>query len=296
MVISDPTKSWAIYAELHEGGEAQYYKLHLEEGDRLRASLYIPLVEKGFMPKLVIMGPGISSKDAIPEFVEVPEGVGIILLESRKSERPEYEPFTPSSYYYLADFDLEITIRDDYYLAIFDPSRGGRYGLATGYREVFGIDEWLLVPIDVLSIREWEGQSQGIVLAPLIAAVAVGFLVLIWLKKDLLGTLRVWTISAAGFLYLGSGFMMILQMLIALSVTMVDLSVILTLFFAILPVLLGLMLIKSGIRETLNSRARILIAVFGLLGLVTWSGLLVGPILAILSSILPSKRITTKNK
>jgi len=24
--VPDPTKSWAIYAELHEGGEAQYYR------------------------------------------------------------------------------------------------------------------------------------------------------------------------------------------------------------------------------------------------------------------------------
>ena len=69
MVISDTTKSWAIYTELHEKEEAQYYKLHLDEGERLKASLYIPLAEKGFMPNLVIMGPGISSNDVLPEFI-----------------------------------------------------------------------------------------------------------------------------------------------------------------------------------------------------------------------------------
>jgi hypothetical protein len=34
-VISDPTKSWAVYAELHEGGEAQYYKFDISAGQTI---------------------------------------------------------------------------------------------------------------------------------------------------------------------------------------------------------------------------------------------------------------------
>ena len=155
---------------------------------------------------------------------------------------------------------------------------------------MFGIDEWLLIPIDVLSIREWEGQSLGLVLTPLLATLAGGLLVIIWLKKKLPRTLRFWTVSVAGLLYLGSGFMIIMQMLIALSSAKVDLSVILTLIFAILPILLGILIVRMGLRETFESRTRILIGILGLLGFVTWSGLLVGPMIAVLSSILPRKK------
>jgi len=137
MAISDPTKSWAIYTELHEKEEAQYYILHLEEGERLKASLYVPIAEKGFMPKLVVMGPEISSNDVLPEFIEVPKDVGVLVVESNLAESPEYEPFTPSIYYYLSEFDLEISEHGDYYLVVYETSKGGRYGLAVGYREVF---------------------------------------------------------------------------------------------------------------------------------------------------------------
>jgi len=291
MAISDPTRSWAIYAELHEKEEAQYYIMHLDEGEQLKASLYLPLAEKGFMPKLVVMGPEISSNDVLPEFIEVPNGVGVYIAESNIPESPEYEPFTPSSYYYLSEFDLEISEHGDYYLVVYETSKGGRYGLAVGYKEVFGIDEWLLVPIDVLGIREWEGQYLEIVLTPLLATIAGGLLVIIWLKKQLPRILRFWIASGAGLLYLGSGSMMIVQMFIALSVVQVDLSVIITLVFAILPILLGLLIIRKGTRETFESKTRILVGILGLLGFVTWAGLLVGPILAVLSSILPEKRM-----
>ena len=90
-----------------------------------------------------------------PEFIEAPNDVGVLIVESNMPERPEYEPFTPSSYYYLSEFDLEISEHGDYYLVVYETYKEGRYGLAVGYREVFGIDEWLLIPIDVLSIREW---------------------------------------------------------------------------------------------------------------------------------------------
>ena len=169
MVISDPTKSWAIYTELHEKEEAQYYILHLEEGERLKASLYVPIAEKGFIPKLVVLGSEISSNDVLPGFIEAPNGVGFLVVESNLPESPKYEPFTPSSYYYLSEFDLEISEYGDYYLVVYETSRGGRYGLAVGYREVFGIGEWLLIPIDVLGIREWEGQFIGLVLSHRIA-------------------------------------------------------------------------------------------------------------------------------
>jgi hypothetical protein len=85
--------------------------------------------------------------------------------------------------------------------------------------------------------------------------------------------------------------MIIVQMLIALSVVQVDLSVLVTLVFAVLPILLGLLIIRRGAREKFELRTRILIGVFGLLGFVTWSGLLVGPILTIFSSIMPEKRM-----
>jgi hypothetical protein len=140
--ISDPAKSWAVYSELHEGEEAQYYRLNMEKGERLRAMLFIPISERdGFTPGLVVMGPGITSQDTVPSYVEAPGEGGKMLLEGQLPIKPTYEPFTPSSYYYIAELNLDVSETGTYYLVVYEASRGGRYGVAAGYREEFGLDE-----------------------------------------------------------------------------------------------------------------------------------------------------------
>jgi len=300
VVVPDPTKSWAIYAELHEAEEAQYYMLDLGQGERLVAMLYIPLEEKGFAPNLVVMGPGISESHEhedehehdLPEYVEVPEGVGIMLLEAEPFAEPGYEPFSPSSYYYLASVDLEVTTPGDYFVAVYETSRGGRYGLATGYREVFTLDEWILVPLDVINIHQWEGQSLAFILAPMVATVVVGLSVLVLQKKVSLRRLSFWTASLAGLLYMGSGFMMFIQMFMALSSAGPDVSAVITVVFAIIPVLMGFGILRPTLKETVTRRTRILAASLGIAGLFLWAGLLLGPSLAFVTSVLPGKKAT----
>ncbi|MCW4020642.1 MAG: hypothetical protein NWF14_05375 [Candidatus Bathyarchaeota archaeon] len=290
MPVPDPTKSWAIYTELHEGGEAQYYRLDLGQGERLQATMFIPLEEEGFAPNLVIMGSDISSHDVVPEYLEVPAEAGVLLVEPNSSVQPSYEPFTPSSYYYLSNVESVVPVAGEYYIAVYEPVKGGRYGLAIGYREEFGLDEWLRIPFDVIGIHQWEGQALWFILAPLFATLIIGFPVAVWLKKKSFGTLKPWIGGLSGLLYIGSGFMMLTQMFVASASTGFDISMTVTLVFILLPVLLGLgvmkLTVKNGDHTTV--RVRILTALLGLLGLFTWSGLVVGPSLAFLASILPS--------
>jgi len=46
--------------------------------------------------------------------------------------------------------------------------RRGKYGIAIGYKEEFTLSEWLLIPIDVINIHQWEGQSLILILMPLL--------------------------------------------------------------------------------------------------------------------------------
>jgi len=290
--VPDPTKSWAIYAELHEGGEAQYYGLDMEQGERLRLMLFIPISEKErFKPNLVVMGPGITSQDAPPEFVEVASGVGVAVLEGWLSAEPAYEPFTPSAYYYLADLDLDVSVGGTYHVAVYEAYQGGRYGLAVGYREEFGLDEWLMIPIDVIGVHEWEDQSIGFILAPMLATLFIAFSLLIWRRPAILGNVFNVTGISAGLLYLGSGAMMFTQMILALAATGPDFSAVLTIVFTLLPILLGVAILRLAIKDpkSVTKRVRAFIAILGLLGLFTWAGLLIGPALALLTSILPAK-------
>jgi len=264
----------------------------MEQGERLRLMLFIPISEKErFKPNLVVMGPGITSQDAPPEFVEIAGGVGVTVLEGQLSAEPAYEPFTPSAYYYLADLDLDVSVAGTYHVAVYEAYQGGRYGLAIGYREEFGLDEWLMIPIDVIGVHEWEGQSIGLILAPMLAALSIGFALSIWRRRAILREIFNVTGVSAGLLYLGSGAMMFTQMILALAATGPDFSAVLTVVFTLLPILLGVAILRLTIKDpkSVTKRVRAFIAILGLLGLFTWAGLLVGPALALLTSVLPAK-------
>ncbi|UCD72535.1 MAG: hypothetical protein JSW01_03520 [Candidatus Bathyarchaeota archaeon] len=288
--ISDPTKSWAIYTEIHGSREAHYYELEMQQGERLQLSLFVPISEEAFRPTLVVMGPGIAGLDSVPDFVEVPLGAGRKVLRVYLESEIEYEPFTPMSFYSLLRWSWEISTAGTYYLAVYDASQGGRYGLAVGYRESFDLDEWILVPLSAIEIHQWEGQSFAFIVSPLLITLTLGIGLLAYRKLFLFCNMFCLVGVLAGLLYLGSGFMVLVQMILALSQVVPDRSAILTLVLGLLPIMLGSAILRiSTSQESLTNRKRGLLAIFGLLGFFTWSGLLLGPILSIAASLVPTK-------
>jgi hypothetical protein len=59
-VISNPEKSYAIYSDLHQSGEAQYYEFPMKSGQHLYGSVMVP-GPGSMVPDIVIMGPGIPA-------------------------------------------------------------------------------------------------------------------------------------------------------------------------------------------------------------------------------------------
>lgn len=288
--IPNPTKSWTLYRELHEQGEAEYFKLHLHEGEQFVVSVYTPRnAEPNFVPQLIVMGPEVDNPSPVPAFIEVPEDVESSLIEGRRPDAPAYEPFTPASYYFTAEYRADIVIDGEYYFLVYSDEGAGRYGVAVGYVETFTLVEWLMIPLDVISIHQWEGQSLAFILAPIVLTMALGFAFLFW-KFSPLGSAVAYLGVLAGLLYIGSGFMLATQMLMALLGSTATSSAVLTVVFAVLPILLGFLMIRKmiGDKPSINLRDRLIMLAFGLLGLVLWAGLLVGPTLSIILSIIPA--------
>ena len=288
--IPNPTKSWTLYEELHEAGEAKYYELHLEPGERLRISLYLPRNEDpGFSPNLVVMGPGIASMDEAPGFIEVPEGAGVALVESDRPERTEYEPFTPTSYYYIADYDMEVTVGGHYYFAVYEPDGEGRYGLAIGYKEEFTLVEWVKIPLDVIGIRLWEGQPLLLFFVPVLAALMAGYCLLFWRSRKGLSTFNLAS-ATAGLLYVGSGMVILMEMVMSLYGAAYDPLAFFTVVFVLLPIMLGYAVLRKVHRNQaeISTGDRFVLVALGVLGLFVWAGFLVGPVLSVLAGIMPS--------
>ncbi|KXA90715.1 hypothetical protein AKJ62_00080 [candidate division MSBL1 archaeon SCGC-AAA259D14] len=292
LIVDDPTKSWAIYAKIHEKGEAQYYRLELEESQILRASLFVPNKDS-FVPNLIIGGLSLETEGVLPDDVQIPEDYGYIVKEGNL-EDPEYEPFTPASYYYLADFEKEIEDTGTYYVIVSDPDGEGNYGLAIGKEERYGLVEWIRVPLDIIKVRQWEGLSLLYIFLPMILTIIVGFFLLIWFGKSepkrnytVLG----WLVVSSGLLYFGSGVMKFVEMIVASGKANPGPLIVVTVVFASLPVVLGIFTIRKGIEFNgdIYLKDRIYLAVYGILALFVWAGFILGSIIIFLASVLPSK-------
>ncbi|KUG19274.1 hypothetical protein ASZ90_011016 [hydrocarbon metagenome] len=290
LVIDDPLKSWVFYAVLPDGGSVQYYRFRMDEGDRIRLMLQVP-ERGGIAPDIALIGPGIETSGNPPGFVRVPEAAGTLIASGTPPDRPSYEPFTPAAYYELVDIDIAAEEAGEYVVAVYDPDEGGRYALAVGYEEAFDLDEWLLIPIVVIGVRLWEGQSLPYILSPLIAALIIGIGLIFLRQRQQLVALTPFSIigALAGLFYIGGGGMTLMQMATVLAEAPLQGSVIVTFLLALIPIVLGIAILRIALRRRApeGMRDRIKIALLGAAGLVVWAGLLVGPALALLAAVLP---------
>ena len=88
-----------------------------------------------------------------------------------------------------------------YYVAVTSPADETRYSLAVGYLEEFTPAEWV-VPVNAISTYLWEGQSDIAVVAPFLAVIVLG-LVLIARREHRKGTrpsLPFWFASCTGII------------------------------------------------------------------------------------------------
>jgi hypothetical protein len=301
--IPNPTKSWAIYAELHEGGEAQYYKFNITEGQRIHVMLLksTSSEDREFTPGLVLMGPNVNNQGDVPDYVEVPVGADALVVGGEQPAQATYEPFSPSSFYSLADVALDAPSPGTYYIAVYEPSRGGHYGLAIGDREEYTLSEWILIPINLISVYQWEGQSLTIIFAPMGVTLAIGLGLIVWRlrNKGLAQTLLDWTGTLAGLLFLGSGAMILFQTALTLTKASLVPEIAVTLMLALIPILLGVVVLRLVLRSRgkVGIRKRVYLAILGLIALFAWAGLLVGPALALIASVLPTRaRVSSQRR
>jgi len=288
-LIPDPLKSYVVYGHLHEAGEAAYFRMEMAQGERLVLAVNVNRPGSP-IPDLVVMGPGIQSSGTVPPSIEVPEGNRVRLILGKPPAKGEYEPFSPSVIYEVASSTATIEQPGTYYAAVTSASGEVDYSFVVGYREQFTAAEWLFIPVSLVGIYLWEGQPAWVVAAPWVLVLLASLGILAWQQKAGRAKrgVQAWVASLAGMLCLGTGASTICQMLRALSLTGYAPESTITLIFALIPVLLGtwaLRLGRPGLPATRGNRLSL--AVAGVLGLVAWAGLLIGPVLALVAAILP---------
>jgi hypothetical protein len=283
LVIENPTKSWTIYEALDD---LKYYKLPLKEGEELRVSLYVSLWgDHDFTPNLVVMGPDIEGMDE-PPFTH-PEDLGRKIIMGSRQDQPEYEPFTPASYYYVASYRHAASEEAEYYVAVYSTDHGGKYGMALGSRETFTLIEWLKIPFDLVRIHLLEEQPFLLLFGPPFVAFVLGGYYLFIRGRSSKGFSLVLE-KLGGLLYFSSGVMTFAQMMFFLFAAGLTGSALLTLVFVCAQIGLGIFLMRNTEKTWAT-----LIGV-GVGGLMFWAGWVIGPIL-IFSAGLTHKLVARSN-
>jgi len=280
VLISDPEKTYAIYGTLHNPGEADYYRLTLNANQMLDLQLSVP--DPSFIPTLVVMGPGIGAKNVPPDKIKAPEGSGVIVLPGMRPESAWYEPFSPMSIYQVSNYSLPAGSHGSYYVAIYSRDQAGAYTLATGSLEEFSPREWVRVPLDLIKVRLWQGQAPPLIFGPMVVVIIVGLL-LLWSSKRW-RSVHEWLAAISGLTFLGTTATIAVQTSIALNLASFSSDVLVTMIFLAASLLLGLAAIFLSAREW-SARVRVAMVAIGVMGLVFWSGLVIGPLLAFLSAI-----------
>lgn len=293
-LITDPSKSWAVYAELHEGGEAQYYQFEASQGETIHLTLYTTThaEDDGFIPSLILMGPSIPNQGFIPAYVEVLPNAGLTAVDGVRAEQATYEAFAPSAFVELVNFSLPAPANGLYYVAVHNADRGGNYGLAIGDRESFTLTDWLLMPLATMSVYAWERQNVFLIYGPLLLTMAFGLFFL--LRRHRNGQrldLIAWLSATAGFLFLATGITVFFQMILSVSQSAVDGFVVATLILAILPLLVGGFALRFALRHSgdWGLSSRLWLVAFAVAALLVWAGFVVGPAIAIIAALLPSQ-------
>jgi len=283
--VEDPLKSWVFYSQLPDNSTVQYYTFQMQKDDRLKLSLLTP--QRGdFVPGVVLTGPGIDEREDVPEYIDIPENSGAWSIEGKMPERASYEAFTPSKHYTLLDIDTTAPATGQYYVAVYSTTAGGEYALGIGYTESFKLTEWITVPAYTIKIHLWEGQSVFSIFAPLVATLLAGLVIVFKRQKNL----SYFAIAGiiAGLFYIGSAAMKLYQMMIAMEGTSADPSIALTTSFIIVSATLGIILLKLSLKDTIGTTERSLMLLIGIAGLFTWSGVFIGPAIAIMAAIIPA--------
>lgn len=286
--VEKPTKSYAIYGHLHDAGDVGYYQFNLNAGDQLKLSL----MTTGFdapVPDMVVMSPGNSGPiDGLPQNVDVPPGYNAEVIKGQKPVTAEYEPFSPAAVFNVASYSKNITQPGTYYVAVISPADETQYSIAVGYLEEFSLEEWVLVPINLINTHLWEGQSIIAIFTPFLAIFILGLILIARRDNKIKKPLSFWLATIAGLCYFGGASIVLVQMVRVLRVTGPSAGVIITLIFTMIPILLGIWALRIARSPSPQSKKdQLSLGIIGLLGLLFWAGLIIGPVVAFIAALVP---------
>jgi hypothetical protein len=290
--IDDPAITSVHYGILENVGDAAYFRFSLKTGDRLDLSL-MNAGPQSPVPDMVILIPeNKGMRRNVSSGIEIPDGYSALLITGHAPATAQYEPFTPDTVFTVASYSHEIRTPGEYYVAVVSQKNETHYRISSGYSKKYSPSEWVFVPVSTISMHIWEDQPVLSILTPFLAVVILGIIVIARReqRRGARAGLVFWLATIGGLMYLGGSTMTLVQMIRALQFTGIEPAAAITLIFAAVPAVLGIITLRLTRRPVPLSRwDRIFLLLIGGAGLVFWAGLIIGPVCIMISALVPDR-------
>ncbi|CDF58353.1 hypothetical protein [Thermobrachium celere] len=154
IIIDDHTISYAVYGSLDDKNDVDFLEFDAKEGEKFYIEMLVPKIKSniGFEPNFAIISKEISTKHEVP--FTVPKGYGVInVVYPKNYENEFYEKFTQTKYLKGQSISGIINKSGKYIIAVYSAGKGGKYTLAIGKKEDFGIKDLITFPYVYFKIK-----------------------------------------------------------------------------------------------------------------------------------------------
>jgi hypothetical protein len=258
--IEDPSVS-QVYYRILQADQTHTYKLSFTDtGD-------------------VIVGLNSPNPNPAPPIVRIETNKGTTILRG-STKSPEYEPFAPDVYYPVGR--IKKTVSPGTYTVTVNGE--GRYALIVGQAESFSLQNWIRTGLEIPRTRLWSGRWW--ILLPGVLPLVLFFW---WFREQ--KSITGWLAGASGALCITSGITTISAFVWAVTIVPVGWGSLIALIQVVLQTGIGSLLLYQSTKITRRFRWRIGIATLSILAALTWAGVIVGPMLGVVASVIPEKRL-----
>ncbi len=157
--IPDHRISWVIYKQL-QAGNINYYKFNANAGERFYAEIDIPKIDRlvNFTPSIILAGKGLNKNmvsgqniaireiDTTPSLLK--QGLNVLAIDyiGTIPSREFYEEFSQTTFWQRQKLVIDnMPTSSSYYLMVASQEQSGKYALAIGEIEDFGLTDFVTV-------------------------------------------------------------------------------------------------------------------------------------------------------
>ncbi|WP_350342696.1 hypothetical protein PRVXT_001952 [Proteinivorax tanatarense] len=177
--IEDIQHSKAIYSQLQEELQVDYYRFQGLQEEEYYSQVLIPQIEgnHNFMVTKLLIGENLPSINEQYNDI-VPSGYGAIPVEPGNSREEFFEPFTQTSYYKKQQFSFQLEEDGTYYIAVFNShGQTGKYVLTLGEEEDMSFMELITYPVTWFKVNWWFNPFR-----PIVMMIIIGGLIFLCIK------------------------------------------------------------------------------------------------------------------